>query len=641
MRRGFAQLNRPIRSALRSLAPLLILLVAACTTPIGVWQAGSDSTNRSLAANFLSTGKLSAFTQNVLRLHALAATDDEEALAALKVLHEAAAQADFPPAELFALSELSFQHAERRTDQAYYLATAAYSYAFLFPDGRPADRPNDFDPKLRWAADLYNRAVTAAFASEAGAGFEPRPLNAALPFGSMSVTFDQSELEWQGRQLTAFVPIADLEIRGLRNRYRLHGVGAPLAAGTLVPATAQSGFQVGLRVKVPVTALLRIQNAREGLSSGALSAKLELYTPDGDGTVEIGGRTVPLESEPSAALAYSLSDPNAWNTGIRGFLLGTLLQSKPTRLAALQPYAPGRIPVIFVHGTASVAARWAQMVNDLTGDPLIRNRFQFWFFGYESGNPIPYSALLFRDALSEAITKLDPGGMDPALRQAVVIGHSQGGLLAKMVSIESGTAMWDELSQKPLDQMRLTPATRDLIGRMLFVKPLPFVRRAIFIATPHRGSYVAGWSMAQMIGGLVKLPLQLVSGAGELLSLPSDELKFDPKGVRFGSIYGMTPNSPLIRVLARIPVSPQVAAHSIIAVKGEGPVESGGDGVVKYASAHIDEAQSELVVRSGHSCQADPRTIAEVRRILLEHAEQVCAEAGVVCPQSDLVAAAQ
>jgi hypothetical protein len=149
-RRSNAATRCGLDRSLRPLAALLILLLAACSTPIGAWQAGSQSTNRTLTANLLSTGKLSAFTQNVLRLHALSATDDEDALAALKALHEAAAAADFPAAELFALSELAVQHAERRKDRSYSLAAAVYSYAFLFPDGRPADRPNDFDPKLRW-----------------------------------------------------------------------------------------------------------------------------------------------------------------------------------------------------------------------------------------------------------------------------------------------------------------------------------------------------------------------------------------------------------------------------------------------------------------------------------------------------------
>jgi hypothetical protein len=66
-------------------------------------------------------------------------------------------------------------------------------------------------------------------------------------------------------------------------------------------------------------------------------------------------------------------------------------------------------------------------------------------------------------------------------------------------------------------------------------------------------------------------------------------------------------------------VSEDIPANSIIAVKGEGPVETGNDGMVEYTSAHIDEAKSELVVRSHHSVQDHPDAIEEVRRILLHH----------------------
>jgi hypothetical protein len=80
-----------------------------------------------------------------------------------------------------------------------------------------------------------------------------------------------------------------------------------------------------------------------------------------------------------------------------------------------------------------------------------------------------------------------------------------------------------------------------------------------------------------------------------------------------------------------------VAAHSIIAVRGDGPVVDGNDGVVQYSSAHLDEAASELVARSGHSTQANPRTIAEVRRILLLHLRKACgadAECANIVPAS-------
>ena len=73
-------------------------------------------------------------------------------------------------------------------------------------------------------------------------------------------------------------------------------------------------------------------------------------------------------------------------------------------------------------------------------------------------------------------------------------------------------------------------------------------------------------------------------------------------------------------------------AHSIIAVQGTGPVEDGADGVVAYKSAHIEGVDSEKVVNSGHSCQSKPEAIAEVRRILVEHAADTCTRERVACP---------
>ena len=615
------------------LLSLLILLVLAggCNTPIGTWRTDAEEANKLLTGNVLSTGEISHFSENVVRLRGLSMEEGADEAPLTDELHAAAAQLEFPSDDLFALAELAYRQAAHSHSPQDYLAAAVYAYAYLFPDS-PIQEPSPFDPRLRWAADIYNRAITAAFATEDGEVFEPRAGEFALPFGTLSVAFDESQLEWAGRRLIQFAPVADLHIRGIRNRYRIPGIGAPLAAGTKIETVGQTGFQVAPRVKISVAAFLRIQEARSGLRDGKVKADLELYpAADGD-TVQIGNRQVPLEVEPSATLAYGLSDPDIWNTGLRGFLIGNLLQASPTRLVAMEPYVPGRIPVIFVHGTASVAARWAEMVNDLTGDPQIRKHFQFWFFSYESGNPIPYSAMLLRDALADALQKLDPGGADPALRQAVVIGHSQGGLLAKMVAVSSGTAIWDRISPKPIDELSVSEETRKLLRRMLFVEPSPSVRRVIFIATPQRGSYVAGWSIAHFAARLVKLPLDIIASAGELLTLKPHELRPSPSGgeLQIGSVYGMTPNSPLIQGLSSLPIAPGIPAHSIVAVDGDGPIESGSDGVVKYESAHIEGVESELVVRSPHSCQAHPQTIAEVRRILLLHAA-ACQAGGAAC----------
>lgn len=609
-----------------------LLLLAACSTPVTVTRVEPQVAHRALTGNVLSTGELSGFTENVLRLHALEADGEDRAVVALKALHDSAALSDFPPDELFALAELSFQVAEQKRSPTHHRAAALYAYGYLFPDA-PDLEPNPYDPRLRWAVDIYNRSVAAAFATEDGAEFEPKAGTFELPFGSMEVEFEAADLEWSGRRLAQFVPVADLQFRGLRNRYRDPGIGAPLAASIVGGELVETGFQVAPGLKVPVTAVLRAQDVRDGLRSGLVRTRLELHPASEGASIRIGDRDVPLEVEPSASLAYGLSDPGIWKTGLRGFLIGTFLQSRPSRLVAFQPYEPGRIPVVFIHGTASVSARWADMVNDLLSDKRIRNTFQFWFFAYETGNPMPYSALLLRDALAETLQRIDPEGRDPALRQMVLVGHSQGGLLAKLLVVDSGTRLWDPISPKPLDSLALSEETRELLRRALFVKPADYVRRVIFISTPQRGSYVAGWSIAHLVAQLVRLPVNLVGAAAEFTTLRSDELRLNPKGLRFGSVYGMTPGSPLITGLSAIPVAPSIPAHSIIAIEGDGPIETGDDGVVKYQSAHIEEAVSEFIVRSGHSSQANPHTIAEVGRILLLHASETCAKGGIACPQ--------
>lgn len=140
-------------------------------------------------------------------------------------------------------------------------------------------------------------------------------------------------------------------------------------------------------------------------------------------------------------------------------------------LFMMPPYKPGKIPVVLVHGTASRPARWAEMVNELEGDPVIRERFQIWVFIYDSGNMIPYSAGRLRGALTDTVQELDPEGKDPALQRMVVIGHSQGGLLTKLTAIDSGTRFWDHISSKPFDKIKVSPETNALLKQPFFLRP--------------------------------------------------------------------------------------------------------------------------------------------------------------------------
>ena len=608
---------------------LALLLAAGCATPIGVERADPQSVHRELTGNVLSSGELSDFTQNVLRVAGIADIAEDDPAAALATLHDAVKTGIAGPNAMFAYAELAFKHASEGGGRPYYLASAVYAFAYLFPDDG-SEAPSPFDPRYRWAVELYNRALTKAFETAGGAQVELRSGVYELPFGRLDVTFDQNSLIWGDLRLTEFAPAAEFKVRGLRNRYRRPGLGAPLAAAAS-PLKPIEGLQVAASQRAPVTAVLRIEDARRALAEGQLHGILELYTPSDPEEITIAGRAVPLEVEPTASLAAGLEGAPIWKTELSGFLLGDLLQQTTAQLAALQPHRAGRFPVVLVHGTASSAARWAELVNDLSADPRIRDRFEFWFFSYETGNPIPYSALRLRQDLAQAVASLDPAGQDMALRDMVLIGHSQGGLLVKMAAVDTGSRLWDAVSRKPLDELRLQPETRELLRQSFFVEPAPFVGRVIFVATPHRGSYLAEYSLGSFIAGFVRLPFDLLRATGDVLTNNPDAFKFDPQRTRVGSIYGMTPGSPLITGLADLPVAPGIPAHSIIAVRGDGPLEDASDGVVRYESAHIEGVELELVVRSGHSVQSNPQTVLEVRRILLLHAEEACREKGIGC----------
>lgn len=608
--------------SIHCVAPVLGLLLVACAAPIQVKRAAPERVHRVLTRNELSSGELSRPTRNLLFKHHRLEQFESDPAGALKELHAIFADGRLHHDEKAALAEAAFHYAGRGGGAPWFLASAIYAWSYLFPDD-PGVALDAFSPRARLASGLYNRGLTRALESADGE-VELRGGAMALPFGELQVDFDARSLVLGERRLERFVPVAELEVYGFSSYYRWPGIGAPLAAA--VAEDEHSGASdrdlLSPGTRVPITALLRFEDLSGQLERGELRASLEIYLGTGERSVEIGDRVVPLEVEPTATLALMLTELQTWNTEYVGFLRGFTVGAESSNLVSVRPYEPGRIPVVFVHGTASSSARWAELYNELANTPELHEHYQFWFFSYRTGNPIPYSAMLLREALTEAVSRLDPEGLDPALDRMVVVGHSQGGLLTKTTAVASGDAFWKEVSSKPLAVLRMAPASKDLIQRSYFFEPLPFVERVVFLSTPHGGSYIAGSWVAHQLARFIQLPVDLTQafadiavGDREAVAVQNSETLLPT------SVDNMTPGNGFIRVLRELPIAPGVKAHSIIAVQGEGPLETADDGVVEYTSAHLPDADSEVVVPSGHSCQAHPQTIAEMRRILTEHLE--------------------
>jgi pimeloyl-ACP methyl ester carboxylesterase len=602
---------------------LLAIALVACSAPVKVERVDLHTAYDDINRTALSSDQLSETTRTVLRRAALLETFNYYPDAVIAVLRTQAIATGMHWLDLYALSEMSYYEGRRVKSKPLLLASALYAYAVLFPTGN-ADRPSPYSAQFQHATNFYNLALTQVLSgngAEGGATLQGGHL--PLPFGTVDVMVDQASLTFAGRTLTSFVPTMNLKVEGFKNDYRSDGLGAPLAAGLAPAPQPDSGLVLPPNLRIPTSVVLTMDDPRRQLTGGSLAAQLRLYAIYDTSEIRIAGQTVPLEYDQTAVRALFAVEGKGWTRELSGLLTNVLSNrndpNAQDHLLALEPHRRGRIPVVLVHGTASSAFRWADMVNDLLEDKEIRDHYEFWFFTYNTGNPIPVSANVLRRSLEAAVKTNGGVQADPALGHMVVIGHSQGGLLTKMIAIESGTKIWDSISSRPVDQLNLKPETKALLKETLFVHPLPFVGTVIFIATPHGGSYQASTTIIGLFRRLMTLPVTIITATTDILANAGDALKLAKDRRTFNSIAGMSPGNPAIEALRAIPVAPGIHAHSIIPTLQDGPLETRDDGVVEYKSAHIDGVDSELVIEhQDHSAQSNPLTVREIRRILVE-----------------------
>lgn len=606
--------------------PLLVGTLG-CASPVGVERVDPREVRRELTATVLTDGQLSHGTDVVLQRLGLAKAYAADPKAVIAEIRSGLAEAPNRADQAFALAELCFHHAVEENDRNYYLGATIFAYAYLFP-ADPGDQPGPLDPRLRVAADLYNQALVEGLRAPGSDTVDLASRTLVAPFGEIHFSIDERRLVWDRYRLVDFVPSAEYRVRGMRNRYRTPGIGAALVAGLepIEGVEIPRGYRLPDRLRVPVTVLLRLDDVYAGLDRGRVSGVLEVYVQDRSSVVRIDDLELPLEYETTAALAYVLEGSPLWDFELAGFRVGDLnpfADSAPDGLFALSPYHPGRVPVVLVHGTASSPARWAELTNEIMGDPTLNERIQLYFFLYPTGNPILLSAANLRDALVTTVSELDPRGEDPALHNMVVIGHSQGGLLTKLQAVDSGTSFWDNISDEPVEEAGLSEETRALIDRSVFFESLPFVKRVLFLATPHGGSFLASFRLSNLASGLVTLPVNLARRGAELIS--NDENRNVHRRLRRipTAVDNMRPGDPFLVALHDKTLAERTTGHSIIGVPDPGPPEGQNDGVVAFESAHLEGMDSEIHVRSGHSLQAHPGTINEVKRILREHLNRI------------------
>ena len=392
------------------------------------------------------------------------------------------------------------------------------------------------------------------------------------------------------------MPSAEIKDKLIKKGNYQEGVGGSLVGVRIVNPPEKFVPAKGITAAVTAT-----------LDFHATDVTLALRRPAKQPIASVEGKTRPLAANFSAPISYYQPPGNLLLVSLMAMLRSSHYMDK-TGLYFLQPYDPDRIPLVFVHGLFSTPFDWAQTINGLQADPEIRKHYQFWVFGYPTGNPILYSALRLREELARA-DKLYPNH-----RPYVVVGHSMGGMLTRMQVITVTRSMWEKALGETAKSIFRENSNDSLIVRATTFHANPRIKRVVFICTPHRGSEMASSGLGRFGTSLIALPFNIASAMKDALT-STELVQLTGSSKRLpNSITGLKPSNPALPVINEARIT--VPYNSIIGDRGKDHCPDCTDGVVPYWSSHLDGAQSEVIVPGPHGACKLPQTIAELDRIL-------------------------
>lgn len=466
-----------------------------------------------------------------------------------------------------------------------------------FADGRVADIYRSSLAKLITAGQRYRR-------------LDPKSgLQIQTRHGCFTVPVQHRGFVWQPHDFDYLIPVGDYATRAVNHFYSCQGLGVATVA--IHCRRPHETFQ-RTQGTFAATAVLRPKT-----EMGPAGFVLELIDALRHDRIPLAGRQVALDRDISAPLVYVLSQAD------QDYLARFIqpgLTSDNNGLFMVEPYQPGKIPIVFVHGLLSDPLTWANLANEILAQPDLQSRYQIWAFDYSTGEPFLESAALLRRQLRQLRAQIDPGYQDPALSQAVLVGHSMGGLVAKLQVTCSGNQVWQGASNRRFDSVTMAPEFRTVLADAFFFSPSPQVSRVVFIGTPHRGSPWARRTIGRIGSALVEEPRANESRHERLVR--DNPNAFSEEFTRRipTSIDLLRSDSPLLQAIERLPVAANMRLHSIIGSYRPMIGAGDSDGVVPVDSAQLAGVESERFVTANHgSLNKNQETIDELLRILRQH----------------------
>jgi pimeloyl-ACP methyl ester carboxylesterase len=410
------------------------------------------------------------------------------------------------------------------------------------------------------------------------------------------------------------IPSQRLAIRGLRERYIRAGLGGRLVCQQEPDrVSALCRYTVPEKQQVARSAVFRLVSFAKG------RIEILLVDPSKTERIELDGCLWDIGGDFSAPYAAIVSRTRFIFQRWQG-LFRMEHYANRQGIFFLEPYDPEKIPVLMVHGILSSPLMWRDLTNRIMGDPLLQKKYQVWHYTYATGLPILTSADIFREQLDGVNIALQRAGLPPH-KAIVLIGHSLGGLLAKIMVSDSHDLIWNKFFTVPPDRLSLAPADKDWVEHLMFFKPRHDISRVIFMASPFKGSKTADMILFRFSSRLVRFSPELQEHHYRVFAL-NRSLMVKSKENRLiaerqpSSIDLLSPESPETIALGQLKVAPWIPFHLIIGIRHGSNVRRSSDGIVPYSSSYLEGAQSELDVQTGHTVTHSPKTEEEVRRIL-------------------------
>lgn len=511
----------------------------------------------------------------------------------------------------------------------FYTTALIHSYQFLFAPRLDSGR-NAYDPQFRSICDIYNRSLEGLLRQFCNDG-------TLMPNRKISVGSGANQFEftveivgrWRDQQFERFELASDYQTQGLVNRYHTYGLGVPLIAVRKQKDENSSVEQFyPPELSLPLTAFGHLRLDQQEPATDGLQAVLTLYDPLEQTVVNKDGLIVPLESNITTPLAYNLRDPVIHSGVLETIsLINAELTPELYGMYMLEPYDPNKIPVVMVHGLWSSPMTWVKMFNDLRATPEIHQHYQFWFYAYPTGQPFWFSAQQMREDLAKVRQILDPAGRSAPLNEMILVGHSMGGLISTMQTLESGDRFWKLVSDVPFSQIEGESAAIQQIRDTFFFNPNPSIGRVITIGTPFQGSEFANSTTQWISRKLFTLPYLERTQMKKFVDQNSDKLKAKDLLLTSTSLDALASDAPIFVAINESESATHVQYHNIFGrtVKKRwfftsSSPEYQGDGIVSLESSHNPRASTQLAVDAEHSdLHQHTASIYEVKRILLKN----------------------